>query len=713
MKAKYFAVLFVLMTILAATSASRSVRAQPPSGPLLVYRTRPSNVNVTFVTELAVNVFNLTSPSVTYVEGMFVVNNTWPRFLSVSEASGGIWYCDYSKCFNQSCLPTSLPAGIQAVAIASSFITGHSSYLMPATASIVDANIGYVSFAKYNLETNSTETNAHNAVEVSYIFQTKDGYPTYGPGAKMIVYEGQNGEIVGFTRTWREIDDYGYYSAFNETQARQTFLETSRLDPEQLNISMTWGYYCDTVFKTQDFVQPVWIVGSDFSLDGEPITSPTLNLPATVFSPQATVTSPPDGSKFNAGQNIQFSASASFGTPPYTYMWQSNVDGILYQGSNPTFTISLSGANKEEHIVPHTITLTVTDANGINASDHVSVTVEPTSVGGIYVPVDRLNVLLKWLTNPSVLAVTFVCSGTIVFSVLKKKGKTALLGLALLALIVSSGLLMQTQAVFANGPYRKDSFNEVGAEGVTLYNGLASDLPYGGAFSATDFRTQLQKIGNWNAGFTYTDYGAWEEDFKYRYSPDELGGADWEMMDTTDFGYFSGHGNQDGIGFVSNIDSNFFNFANARWGGNDAGDFHEEAELKWMALQSCMSLFWDNGGIFSRWSKGQFCGLHQILGFDTPSYDSDVGYWFGWALRFYGSLLPIIDCWIWVTTWTQPTWVYLGPPYNPLWSGLFAGALWAEKAAGTNVRYEYLPGMGYVSPDPWPPYYLVFGHWLC
>ncbi|MDH5266282.1 MAG: DUF6345 domain-containing protein [Candidatus Bathyarchaeota archaeon] len=90
-------------------------------------------------------------------------------------------------------------------------------------------------------------------------------------------------------------------------------------------------------------------------------------------------------------------------------------------------------------------------------------------------------------------------------------------------------------------------------------------------------------------------------------------------MDTVDFGYYVGHGNPWCITFSSSIDSQRFWFTNARWGGTTGGNSEEEADLEWIALESCNTIqnpAPTGQSAFNRWRQA-FKGLHYVLGFHS------------------------------------------------------------------------------------------------
>jgi len=82
--------------------------------------------------------------------------------------------------------------------------------------------------------------------------------------------------------------------------------------------------------------------------------------------------------KAEPGESIQFHGSAYGGTEPYTWQWDFG-DGATSSEQNPTHSYSKAGI--------YTVTLTVTDANGKQASDTAKVTVNtPPSMPSISGP---------------------------------------------------------------------------------------------------------------------------------------------------------------------------------------------------------------------------------------------------------------------------------------------------------------------------------------
>jgi hypothetical protein len=100
-------------------------------------------------------------------------------------------------------------------------------------------------------------------------------------------------------------------------------------------------------------------------------------VPASIeyLPPEVTILSPLDGSMQSSLEPIYFEGKITGGTPPYTLQWSSSEDGIL--SDQKIFMANLSTAFREGAFNPNNVSLTVTDANGLSATDNVSLMVKP------------------------------------------------------------------------------------------------------------------------------------------------------------------------------------------------------------------------------------------------------------------------------------------------------------------------------------------------
>jgi hypothetical protein len=113
-------------------------------------------------------------------------------------------------------------------------------------------------------------------------------------------------------------------------------------------------------------------------LMGSGMVSITINAPPTV-----TISAPADGSRYDEGDAVTFTASAGDpedGDLTPDLAWQSNLDGLI--GSGGSFTRSDLSAGT------HTITATVSDSHGLSGSDQVTLTVNAPPTVAISAPPD-------------------------------------------------------------------------------------------------------------------------------------------------------------------------------------------------------------------------------------------------------------------------------------------------------------------------------------
>ena len=663
---------------------------------LSVYETgSPNWVTPQNVLDIAVDVFNITASIddvESFTEGYFV-NSSYPLYLEVY-FSGSIWYCDHSKFFDESYDPA-LPSESSAESLAEQFLNDHQVYLRPDNA--IYHNIGYTTTTTYDCALETVTSNITNNLNVNFAYQV-DGYPVRGPGAEITVTLGDGGEIIGFHRVWKGIGNaLGSYEVITVGVARERL--SQRLDVPEENVVITeecFAYYAEPGFAGQDYIQPVYVFNGYVTYYTEQIEFKTQVIPATSFSPVVSIVSPIDGDEFFSDEIITFDASVSDGNPPYTYIWESHVAGEI--GNIKSFSRKLSALTRGGVVAPHSIILTVIDSKGNEAGDIISVAVKPVGVGGVSIPVDKLEIFMAWITTPSILLAVIACVTAMVVLVslrTGRRGRKGLVGLSLATIIIIS-TLMSSLVICEASPQDDSNKKEVGIEWVNKYGGkgrLKNNHK-----NARGFKNKLVGDG-WKKRFDWGDSWAWEEDFKYRNGPN--GGTDYQWIDAVDFAYFSGHGSPTSILFSeSRWDQQDFLFSRARWGGDDGGTADEQADLEWIVLDACETLKKDDpsGDVWDRWDQA-FKGLHIILGFHTTCHDEkDRGKKFaehmiGWWIIIKGK--KICDAWIKATKETEGHKVY--------------GAY----LRGQGTRNDHLPGHGHVGNDPYPVTTLTYCKWSC
>ena len=219
-----------------------------------------------------------------------------------------------------------------------------------------------------------------------------------GPGSKLKLYIGDEGEIIGAHGGWKDVRKAGMipvvsqnevWSLFEKYRDKITLEKVPASDNLEIK-SATLGYYERPIGESQNQLIPAWILEADFFLIPENLSSPTppqaalaepyasgyIFLPAAEeFIPLvATIQEPTDGSTFFVGDIVTFFAEGEYGNPPYTFGWYSDEDGYLGAGQELK-TNALSVVRRNGSIVPHTITLMASDSQGNSASDSIQVTI--------------------------------------------------------------------------------------------------------------------------------------------------------------------------------------------------------------------------------------------------------------------------------------------------------------------------------------------------
>ena len=704
MNATAIAIILMLMLFFASLAATEQARTKPglgegctgsrPRGHILrmeipasmmIYKTKVPTVTPELVISKAKGIFGLSGALVERDEAYIIsVGN---RTFCMLKASGIIWYADYSKLWNVSITPRLLPTDA-CREIADIFLRQYD--LMPDYA--VFKRFGFTNLTAYNTETKDTKQKLLN-VQVIYGFEV-GGYPFEGPGAQIIFYIGDLGEIVGFNWGWRDIEEYHAYATLPLDKVEELLEESMPEVTDYEVLEQYLAYYAEPGYIEQEFICPFHVFKIRATIHGREFEF-TRYIPATEFSLAAEITSPAFGSEFEEGEPITFSCQVFGGTPPYSYEWASNVDGFL--SDQPSFTTTeLSLGRRGDVVLAHTITLTVKDANGQSYVCSVLVKVVEKAA-----PPPAPAPELPWLVIG--VAVGVVAAIAIGLAVLFKKraGTASVLSCLFMALALFSGMLLITPLTGQVGPESTrprgpegtsglgerafkvsaaddDGIYEVGVEWVNGKDGLPNS-----AVNAEGFYDKVGDYSGWHKSFDCGDEWAWERDFKAV----ELGGADSSWVDDVDMVYYNDHGNPYGISFNTNYDDTFLRYDEARWGDKD---------LEWIVLDACSCLEHTSSNPVWRWGPA-LRGLHIILGFHSGSYNVEtLGWWFATLMGrwFWFTLgLKIIDAWFTAC---------------PLAGDPNAACLYATKADDPwnppldDPTNDHLWGFGYVCSDPYP-----------
>jgi hypothetical protein len=213
-----------------------------------------------------------------------------------------------------------------------------------------------------------------------------------GAGARLNVYIAEDESIMGARGNCRNIQttsDIAVNDAMETWELFETYGEKVAIEPvlveydEATTDSNTaiQVYYEYSSHIRQTELIPCWMFEVDYSLDEKPVlTANTFIAAVQSYMPVVEITKPAEFKTFEHGEMADFDCDvvAGFGTPPYSYDWESSVDGLLStQKAFQTNQLSIHCPDESTDCspLPHTITVTVTDYKAFQATDTTTITV--------------------------------------------------------------------------------------------------------------------------------------------------------------------------------------------------------------------------------------------------------------------------------------------------------------------------------------------------
>jgi hypothetical protein len=235
--------------------------------------------------------------------------------------------------------------------------------------------------------------------------------------------------------------------------------------------------------------------------------------------------------------------------------------------------------------------------------------------------------------------------------------------------------------------YGDEGIKEVGVEWINDFPGTDGDRSHWDE-SCDGLYYGLTGSG-WTGGFHYTDWSAWETDFKRS----ALGGSENSYVDSVDIAMLCTHGSgaHDSV-WDKDLSSVYFGSSHAdqHLSPGDGYYSYGDKDLEFLAFDSCSVL--SDGGPAPYYNRGYWStvmnGLHLLLGFNNTMYvwaPGDGVYWafFMKGMGFWMPPVTVTQAWFLAADYNQPS------------------VTCARVLAETNSNFnEYLHGYGYVGPDP-------------
>jgi len=632
-----------------------------------IYELITPEVNLSYTQDLARSLFSMADVLPEELEDRFVVNSGNESF-EVSTRDGSLWYADYDRLWNLA-EGAELPSPAECADDAATWLTEKG--ILPEGA--VLANIGSTNATLYDPLTEETQSKVIQ-YHVNYEFFVND-IPILGDAAQITLFVGDGGDRIGLDWKWRDLDPSIY--ARSNLIEYESVLDAYGISPADV-ANHRLAYTTD---DDVDLLYPVYEIEilEEENEDGSGLLT-LMVVDSTLFKPQVEITNPTGNLVIIPGETVTFDCSVTFGTPPFTYEWGSDFDGVLSTGK--TFSTStLSEVLKKDVNVPHAVWIKVRDAENRGASDVVSVLVEEADFS-----MDPQIILV------AVGSVTLVIAALLVLR--RRRGGFVLLFLLMLfsaflflPIATAGGTISEPRQLTPSAPTGAydDGVKEVGIEWV----GMTDPAPlWNTETNIEGFYNWMGTYGGYSREFNWGEYSAWEEDFK----DESFSGTDTEWIDAVDFVYYQDHGNPNGISFTSNHDDTWCHPAHMRLGDGD---------LDSIAFDACSPLGWVNGAgedVFERWAP-TLQGIHQICSFATTSHNSATrGSKFAiYMTGFAPWMAPrtIVQAWFRACAETEG-------------SDIQAAVLYASKSPDPynpqldDPIHDHAYGFGYVCSDPTP-----------
>ena len=357
-----------------------------------VYEVAPRTVDEKYVKQIGA-AFGLTGEVGDLCDSFIIINDK--QVLEVSKASGHFYFHDDSKLFVADLSVGQFPP-TQAFERADSFLRQNE--LLPNDAG--DHSVEFDTLTEENEENGEIGKVLYQNTNVVYARQLpgdpigKVMVSVAGAGARIKVYLSEDGDVMGGMGNWRNVINIGAIPVMKSDDAKSFFdrygeaisiVKAQALyDETKVDLGKaTQAYYEHTGRARQHELVPCWILQDvEFFMEGQPVVTADVFIPASesYFPPVATIIKPAEFQTFDYGEPVGFDCQVEegFGTPPYNFLWESNVDGQLstqQRFTSSSLSVRCPDQSCDCSPLPHTIRLTVTDAKGSESNDSVQITI--------------------------------------------------------------------------------------------------------------------------------------------------------------------------------------------------------------------------------------------------------------------------------------------------------------------------------------------------
>jgi hypothetical protein len=189
--------------------------------------------------------------------------------LETYKESDSIWYGDMSKLWNETAVPMDIKKALGAKSEAEVDKAGgerakdflRKNGLLPTEAYLV--GVEKTEVAEVKAGEKEVGEKIITGAQINFGFKL-DNIPVVGPGAKISINFGSNGEVVGLFKAWRGVEKGMAISTVQPKEALEQF-QNSRVFAEldeksKVNIKNFYlGYYASPAFEPQDYLLPMYV----------------------------------------------------------------------------------------------------------------------------------------------------------------------------------------------------------------------------------------------------------------------------------------------------------------------------------------------------------------------------------------------------------------------------------------------------------------------
>jgi len=230
----------------------------------MVYKVKSPEVTTEKVVALA-EALGLGS-NVTENDEKFIVSDD-PIELEVLKASERVAYADLSEIYGDIGNPPNLPSEDSAVESARKFLSDKG--LMPVDAEFRKVVTDFAEIARKDQNTSEISIEKID-LDMQVMFSREiDGIPVVGAGSKLKTYIGDNGDVVGVYKCWREYEPYEQRAILTSAQALERLKEKGihgvrAITGEKVTVKEVYlAYYAQPAIDDQEYLQPVYVFEVD------------------------------------------------------------------------------------------------------------------------------------------------------------------------------------------------------------------------------------------------------------------------------------------------------------------------------------------------------------------------------------------------------------------------------------------------------------------